>query len=253
MPIVVRCPTGHLLQVAERHAGREIRCPKCQGTTVVPPLAAPPQVEIEPKGGDDSTGNAKPPPLPPPLPARAPDAVPPPMAIELGGPDAPLAAALESAVSPPTPQLRRRGYQADVAHKQTVYWLAAGLLLLALFQAAPVVRHGNLGAAPDWARWALLIALVELAYVAWMATLPDWSTAWVAMMLCAAVAALYALALGAAVVTPRGRSVLFEMDDVRDAARYWCSAVILLTFLLAYACGHAAVSWRRRLGAVRPR
>jgi hypothetical protein len=43
MPIKVKCPNGHSLMVTEKHAGTQIRCPKCRQAVEVPSLS--PQLE----------------------------------------------------------------------------------------------------------------------------------------------------------------------------------------------------------------
>ncbi len=134
--------------------------------------------------------------------------------------------------------------------RKTVYWLAAGLALLSLFHLAPVLGHLDPASAPTWARIVMAVTLVELAYVAWMVTVPDWSTVWTAMIVFAIVAAFYGAVLALTVMTPRGATMLFELDAQRDPARMWCSAVVVLTSLMAYLAGTIGYRWRKahRLG-----
>ena len=121
--------------------------------------------------------------------------------------------------------------------------LAMGLLLLTLFNAAPAIKFWDLSQAPDWARVVLFMTLVQVGFVAWMVILPDWSTVWVSMLVFAAVATLYGVALAIAVVTPHGRPVFLEMDDIRQSARLWCAAVVLLTCSMTYLCGRLSHQW----------
>ena len=122
-----------------------------------------------------------------------------------------------------TPQAPHQGNRQPRYSHQTVYWLGAGLILLCLFHLGPVYGHLNLAAAPTWARIVLAITLVELAYVVWMVTVPDWSTVWTAMIVFALVAAVYGAALALTVMTPRTTAMLFDLDENRDAARLWCA------------------------------
>ena len=212
MAIEVRCPAGHRLAVEDRHAGKRLRCPKCQKIVAVPKL--------------DQTEVSKPL-SPPPLPPRTkPSAT-----VEAASPASDLAAVQTSA----------EGYQADRYHTHTVYAIAVGLALVALFQLAPPIKRGEF--APAWAQCAILLVAVQLIYALWLALAPDWSTLWVAMLAFAGVAALYGAALAIAVITPRDKAMLLGMDDVRDSARLWCSAVILVTTMMTYVCGRASYTW----------
>src|SRR5580704_12755533 len=46
MPIDFRCPKGHKLQVADRMAGRTVRCPKCSAQAVVPSVRSEDKSEV---------------------------------------------------------------------------------------------------------------------------------------------------------------------------------------------------------------
>jgi hypothetical protein len=118
-------------------------------------------------------------------------------------------------------------------------------MLLCLFHLAPVFEHLNLASAPNWARIVLAITLVELAYVVWMVTVPDWSTVWTAMIVFALVAAVYGAALALTVMTPRTSLMLFDLDENRDVARWWCAAVVLLTGGMTYVTGTIGYKWRK--------
>jgi hypothetical protein len=58
-------------------------------------------------------------------------------------------------------------------------------------------------------------------------------------------AALYGATMTVAMTTPPDENILLELTDVRRQAPLWCASVVLLSFLLAYFCGHAAWRWRR--------
>jgi hypothetical protein len=140
---------------------------------------------------------------------------------------------------------RVRGYRADKRRTHTVYLLGLGVALSALFQTAPVFGRYELAVAPDWARLVLFLALVQLAYAAWMISAPDWSTVRVAMLVLAGVTTIYAMGLAIALMTPPGRATILEMDVVLEPARLWCSAVLLPSALITYVCGRVSDQWRK--------
>ncbi|HBO45562.1 MAG TPA: hypothetical protein DD670_16855, partial [Planctomycetaceae bacterium] len=78
-------------------------------------------------------------------------------------------------------------YRADPGHVATVRWLAAVLGVLVVVGALPAFWHLNPATAPGWARAMVLISLLQLAYLAWMAVLPDWSSVRVVMIIFASV------------------------------------------------------------------
>jgi hypothetical protein len=138
-----------------------------------------------------------------------------------------------------------QGYRADRRHAQTVYWLAIGLALVAVFQLIPALMQGSPAAAPSWAALVWLMVIGQLGFAAWMACAPDWSTVWVCMVMTAVVAALYSLALALVMVTPTTSVVWFELEDVRDSAGLWCGSVVLLVFLMAYTCSRVGHLWQK--------
>lgn len=77
-----------------------------------------------------------------------------------------------------------------------------------------------------------------------MVTVPDWSTVWTAMIVFALVAAVYGAALALTVMTPRTSAMLFELDQNRDAAHVWCTAVVVVTSLMTYVTG--TIGYRSR-------
>jgi hypothetical protein len=144
-----------------------------------------------------------------------------------------------------TPQREDAVYRADRGHVQTVWWLAALLALVAAFGVLPAAGHANLAAAPPWARAALLVAALQAVYIVWMAFAPDWSTVWVAMLVSATVATLYAAATALALVTPLDAPLPLGMGDIRGRLGRWCGAVVMLNALATYACGRTSARWRR--------
>lgn len=139
------------------------------------------------------------------------------------------------------------GYEPDVDKRWTVYYLATAMALFSVFCMLPALGYWNLGSAPAWARAVLLLSLLQLAYVVWVVSVPDWSTLWVSMIVFTIVAALYGIAMTVALTTPldQNQNMLLEMADIRSKAPLWCGGVVLLAFLLAYFCGRAAARWRR--------
>jgi hypothetical protein len=131
----------------------------------------------------------------------------------------------------------RPGYRHVVA-------AALGIVLLALMQLAPAVTQLNLATAPDWARASVLLALLELAYAAWIVLTPDWSSLRVAMCLAAGVATLYGAALGASLLTPRFAAAPLDMHEAPGGAPLWCATIICGALALAYACGRLSHLWR---------
>lgn len=116
---------------------------------------------------------------------------------------------------------------------------------MACFQLIPAASNLAPSTAPDWARWLLMLMVIQLAYAIWMVSFPDWSTVRTMMIALAAVTTLYGVALGIATVTPREKPLPFDLNDVRDQVRLWCGAVLLLLGLLTYACGRVAHRWRK--------
>jgi hypothetical protein len=253
MPIQVCCPQGHRLAVADKYAGQQVKCPKCQSALVVPGVNG---------AGNASAGDralrsdkpsvrerviVRPPPIPkPPIAASSvAPAVPPPV---------PAAAVTIRSVLDPAPTLPRlrawsaegvRGYRPELPRVHAVYLLTVGIVLMTGFQLVPAFSHWNPSTAPGWVRWLLMLSVVQLAYAIWMVSFPDWSTVRVTMFALAAVATLYGVALGIATVTPPERSLPFDLNDVRDQVRLWCGAVLLLLGLLIYICGRIAFRWRK--------
>jgi hypothetical protein len=258
MSIQVCCPQGHRLAVADKYAGRQVKCPKCQLALAVPGNEGVGNALIDDRKVRSKMANAgervfpKPPPIPKP-PLAVPPAVPP------APPPAPIAAAAiqpiaESAAT--MPKLRAwsvegvRGYRPESSRVHAVYFLAIGIVLMTCLQLAPAVSRLNPSTAPTWVRWLLMLSLVQLAYAMWMVSFPDWSTVRTTMFALAAVATLYGVALGIATVTPPEKSLPFDLNDVRDKVRLWCGAVLLLLGLLTYICGRIAFRWRKAYWAM---
>jgi hypothetical protein len=137
----------------------------------------------------------------------------------------------------------RLARQAHASRRRAQYALATGAAGLALFCMIPALPHRNLAMAPAWARIALLMGTLQIAYAIWAMTIPDRSAVRVLMMALTAVAAAYATTLTVALTTPASDSLPLDLTDMRKQAAAWCAAVMLLASLLAYACGRAG--WSR--------
>lgn len=157
------------------------------------------------------------------------------------------------------PDLAREAYQPDPDKIQMVYWLAGALAFVAVFSAAPALGHLNLSRAPGWARVVLLAVAIELVYTAWLASVPDFTTVWVGMLVLAAVAAVYGMGMAIVAATPAGKPPILGLAEVRSSAAGWCGANVLLAGLVSYVCGRISTKWRRtcelaqlRQGTARP-
>jgi hypothetical protein len=128
-----------------------------------------------------------------------------------------------------------------------VYFLAVAMAALSLYCLVPALSYMNLAAAPNWARAALLLSLLQLAYAAWLASIPDWAALRSSMILFTVVAALYGLTMTITLSTPAESRLPLDLSEVRRQAVLWCASVVLLSSLLAYGCGRAAWRWRRTL------
>ncbi|NLE39793.1 MAG: hypothetical protein GX621_17375 [Pirellulaceae bacterium] len=136
-------------------------------------------------------------------------------------------------------------YRADPGRVATARWLAAFLGVLVVVGALPAMGHLNPATAPGWARFLVLIALIQLAYLAWMATLPDWASVRVVMVVFASVAVLCLFVLAATVVTPADTVLPLGLETVRDKVARWCLAVLSLNLLGVFLCGRTSFGWQR--------
>ncbi len=251
------CPSGHVLDVDARLAGRKIRCGGCGKIMVVPmprgthvlvgrgpvkrppaqrtpgkaPAKSIPRPPAEPIAKPQAAPAAKPPtqePRPPlpvsgfqlpppffpppapsfplPAPCSLPPATPPSLPREEGMVALPLppveqperaATAHPSSLIPhpssfvlhPLSWLRKRWPAAErhlpadvtipgTAERRIALQLAAVPAVVALVSLLPVgLGHANLLRAPPWALAAVFLAVLQLAYAAWMINVPDWATA----------------------------------------------------------------------------
>ncbi len=129
--------------------------------------------------------------------------------------------------------------------RATVYRIAAGLVFVSIVSMWPALRYWDLGVAPGWAQGVLLVAILQLAYAAWLVSIPDWASLWASMFVLAIVATLYGTTAAMTLATPMEHEPPLGLQSVRHAAPYWCFCMMLLTISAAYLCGHAAQQIRR--------
>jgi len=146
-----------------------------------------------------------------------------------------------------------RGYLPDRYKLASVYWLGLALLAITIVEMIPAILHSihpsipffTVSGAPAWAQAILVLCLLQLVYVAWMVSLPDWSTVWTMMTIYGLVAAAYGYVLAVSMLTPRHEELMLGLDAVRRLTPLWCSAMVLLTFLAAFLCGRTSTRWHR--------
>jgi hypothetical protein len=145
------------------------------------------------------------------------------------------------------------GYLPDRHKLEGTYWLGAMLLVVTWVEMIPAISQSvqaefpflAISAAPAWAQVVLAIGLLQLVYIVWMVTLPDWSTVWTMMLVYGAVSAAYGFALAATLLTPRDQELMLQLELVRRLTPLWCGAMVLLTFLAAFLCGRTSTRWHR--------
>jgi hypothetical protein len=288
MTIRFLCPLGHKLAVPDELAGKKGRCPECNQRVYIPrpdswsnqqaedeaaftdddvaedEAAADGQVALE--GDGVPAGEIAPWAAPVADAAEGAGSAPPPLA-GLPASDIPLAGVPqpEATGAPPPAQplidpagAEPEGYEPDAGKVQTVYMLAIALGAFTAFAAAPALQHINLLDAPWWARIVLILSAVQLIYIAWMVSLPDWSTVWIGMAVFALVSAVYGVGCAIVVATPELDAINFldldgpESDPLfRKKVAAWCAVMLLLGTVLTYACGRFAGKWRKQYELVK--
>ncbi len=123
--------------------------------------------------------------------------------------------------------------------------VAFGIVLLAILQVAPAILQLDPATAPPWARVSVLLAMLELAYAAWILLVPDWATMRVAMFVTATVAILYCVALGANLSTPRFTPAPLDMQTAPGGASLWCATIACAALSLTYGSGRLSHRWRK--------
>ncbi len=140
-----------------------------------------------------------------------------------------------------------RIHYATASERQATLRLAAALLVVCLISASPALPHLNLTAAPNWARLLLLLTVMQVAFVLWMLTVPDWSSLWVVMIAFAVGAAFDGMGLAISLATPADRPLALGLEAYRHWSTAWCGCLMLLLGGSASACGWLSFRWRKRL------
>ena len=126
-----------------------------------------------------------------------------------------------------------------------VHRIACALALLCALELLPSLWHLNLSAAPNWSRAVLLGSLWQLAFVAWMATIPDRGSIWVLMLVFAVAATIYGAIASIALLTADEVDLPLGLASARWPAFWWSSLMAVLCAAAAFYCGHTAQRWRQ--------
>ncbi len=148
---------------------------------------------------------------------------------------------------PPLPPTLRpkRGYRASASQGRTAGRIATAMGLFGLLCMLPATTHYNLADAPNWARALWLLSVLQLAYAAWVRSIPDWAPLWTAMIWQTLVGAAFGSAMAIALTTPLSDAVALGMTDIRQSAPLWCAGMVALSFAIAYWSGRTAWRWQR--------
>lgn len=213
MPIRFRCPTGHALTVPTDWMGRTMTCPICRSPTAVP----------SPKAALAS------------------------LARQSAGLSATIRVHAEHSAAR---RLPRRPLYPTLDQRRALHHAAAALAMVAVAAAIPVVGQLPSATLPTWAQLSLAVMAVQLAYVGWMLSLPDWSTLRLTTWVFALIASGYASLLAALYFAPPGRLAWLELDPLKQPAIGWCLLVATGTTAVCLWTGRRAAAWR---GETRPR
>ena len=261
MPIRFRCPSGHKLAAPEDRAGRKARCPECKQIVTIPGVLI---VANEP--AEEAKSSVRPPPLKPRAkPRENPPAIPrvaegEEKSVESANPQAVATAATTT----PAPNLTETlgesgenapiwarwistepGYRPDRSRVQTVRLLAAALALLTGICLWPALA--NLGSFGDrlWVSAVIFLSALQLAYIIWMVSVPDWSTLRVMMGVFTCVAAMYGMGMAVAFFSEPGDATVLHFSGPHARVTLWCGLIVILSGLIVYLLGRCDTSWRR--------
>jgi len=107
--------------------------------------------------------------------------------------------------------------------------------------------HSNPLTAPPWALAAVFLAVLQLAYAAWMINVPDRATARVQMIVCAILATIYGMLMTLTMITPVNHPLILGLGEVRRAAPAWCGLMFVITGAATWYCGRTSTRWKRSL------
>jgi hypothetical protein len=157
----------------------------------------------------------------------------------------PLAPITEISAAGRVPWRREMARRRAWPLRPTVNRIAAAVAVAGLICVWPARTHWDLGIAPEWARAALLLAILQLAYAAWLASIPDRASLWSTMFVLMIVATIYGIAGAVALTTPVDQSPpLGIAESMRSSAPVWCFEIMLISIVIAYVSGHAALRIR---------
>jgi hypothetical protein len=109
----------------------------------------------------------------------------------------------------------------------------------------PTLWHLSLAVAPGWSRLLLLGSVLQLAFVGWMASIPDRASMWVLMIVMAVAATAYGAVASIALVISSDFDLPLDLSDVRWSAFWWSALMMTLSTVAAYHCGHVAQRWKQ--------
>ncbi|HEX4129313.1 MAG TPA: hypothetical protein VHZ24_04670 [Pirellulales bacterium] len=200
-----------------------------------PPLAAPPReaptFEFE---------------LPPPARTETPPRQPPPTTkfSSIAADESPLVRVRRNRwLQPVRAGMRVEALALDPSILQHVHLLAVAVLGAALLGEAPAIVELSSDVLPPWAAIALLLSGALGVVAIWIASIPDRSTLWMAMLLAALGAAAYAAAMAMTMAAPVGREAPLGLSHAGESAGLWCGANLLVLIGLGYALGRCSVNW----------
>ncbi|MEK6247960.1 MAG: hypothetical protein N2C12_07260 [Planctomycetales bacterium] len=264
------CPAGHWMEAERVAVGQRLSCLVCRQSTIVPARsAAKAPVSLAQNKSRPAVEQKKvgPPPLPPQSPLSPPRSLSPQRQPRTSDATNTIPSSAQPAppidAEPPPRRLgiqrlrkcgsghrpvepaRRRGYRPDAGKRTSVRWVGAVLALITFAGMYPLRETTSLTEAPAWAQCLLLLSVLQLAYVGWLVTLPDWSTVRVLMVVYSSAAAIYGFLLAVVLFTPVDRPLLLMLESVRATVGIWCGIMLLTTFLGAMICGRFSHSWRK--------
>lgn len=166
------------------------------------------------------------------------------------------AAKKEASVAPEPKEESLPGVEHDPGKKWTVYQLGMAVAALGLAGMYPsiaeVIRHVtdfDSTGVEAWAYFVFLLTAIQLVYALYLVQLPDWSTLWVVMILCACVTVFYAMVMGISMMAGKDNALLAALgltaSHQTGYLSLWCLMMMMLTSLLTYALVRASVKWQK--------
>lgn len=157
---------------------------------------------------------------------------------------------------------RVRGVEHARANRWMAYYLALGVIFVALINIAPAFHQGMQAlrneAPQPFARWtygALILGLIQMAYAVYLIQLPDWSSVWVVAVLSLVTTTLYA-ALVSVVLLGGNDSSLFQSLQLahgsRRSAALWCLIMLIISASLTYFAGRVGIRWQKVFSTAYP-